>query len=151
MVSFKRHENKAKMDGWVGIHKVPNRQEQTSWLHRCRPCLTLCVVSTWMLVLPHSPVLKDLQTKPERVHKVSWNQILVWVSTAQRHCVTQCSPLLHAVEMKEKAHWVLVWQISSGKTQFQRNGRDNDRVSQGLFTPKESPSRFSSQPINTKH
>lgn len=106
MVSFKRHENKAKMDGWVGIHKVPNRQEQTSWLHRCRPCLTLCVVSTWMLVLPHSPVLKDLQTKPERVHRVSWNQILVWMSTAQRHCVTQCSPLLHAGEMKEKAHWV---------------------------------------------
>jgi hypothetical protein len=33
MVSFQRDENKAKMDGWVGMYKVPDGQEQKARLH----------------------------------------------------------------------------------------------------------------------
>jgi hypothetical protein len=57
-------------------------------------------------MLPHSPVLQDLETKLG----APWNQILVWVSRAQRHyqlaLPNALSPLLHAREKKEKAQWV---------------------------------------------
>lgn len=107
MISSKRGENKDKMDSWEGRRKVPNGWEQKVRFRSYKPCPTLlCVV---LNIISQPSTLKSwVYTGSE--HRISWNQILVWMNPAQRHVIRWghliLFPSYTAAERKENGQQV---------------------------------------------